>query len=132
MCTLMLRMDEYLSSNQKRTFQVSSSTLGLALLISNASVLAIGVILILRACFNTSEADFLDAGYVEGEDFDAGVLPSSTSSRFGSRGNTSSILTQVPPSSKQEDVPLTNLEMRSLAMELQQENKENNHEISGK
>ena len=46
-------------------FQVDSESLSYALLISNASVLVIGLILIGRACFNTSEGDFLDVGFDE-------------------------------------------------------------------
>jgi len=37
--------------------------LSYALLISNASVLLFGLILIGRACINTSEGDLLDAGF---------------------------------------------------------------------
>ena len=45
--------------------KIDRPALGYALLISNVSVLVIGVLLILRACFNTSEGDFLDAGFDE-------------------------------------------------------------------
>jgi len=62
-CTLLLRVNEHFSSKDRSSFQIDSTSLSYALLISNASVLVIGLILILRACFNTSEGDFLDAGF---------------------------------------------------------------------
>jgi len=62
-CTLLLRMNENFNSNGTGNMNIDSTSLSYALLISNASVLVIGVILILRACFNTSEGDFLDAGF---------------------------------------------------------------------
>jgi len=62
-CTLLLRMNERFSNEDRSAFQIDSESLSYALLISNASVLVFGVILILRACFNTSEGDFLDAGF---------------------------------------------------------------------
>jgi len=62
-CTLLLRVNERFSREDRQAFQIDSESLSYALLISNASVLVIGVILILRACFNTSEGDFLDAGF---------------------------------------------------------------------
>jgi len=65
-CTLLLRMNELFNKDQTSAFQIDSTSLSYALLISNASVLVVGVILILRACFNTSEGDFLDAGFDEG------------------------------------------------------------------
>lgn len=39
--------------------------LAVALAISNLSVLVVGVFLLLRSCFVTSEGDFLEAGFVE-------------------------------------------------------------------
>jgi len=62
-CTLMLRVNDNLSSSGKGTVNIDSDSLSYALLISNASVLLIGLILIGRACFNTSEGDFLDVGF---------------------------------------------------------------------
>jgi len=62
-CTLLLRMNENFNSNGTGNMNIDSTSLSYALLISNVSVLVIGVILILRACFNTSEGDFLDAGF---------------------------------------------------------------------
>jgi len=62
-CTLLLRVNENFSSDGSNNMSIGSDTLTLALLFSNASVLLIGVILILIACFNTSEGDFLDAGF---------------------------------------------------------------------
>jgi len=67
-CTLLLRVNEHFSSKDRSSFQIDSTSLSYALLISNASVLVVGVILILRACFNTSEGDFLDVGF--DEDYD--------------------------------------------------------------
>ena len=67
-CTLLLRVNENLSNEERDSFQIDATSLSYALLISNASVLVIGVILILRACFNTSEGDFLDAGFDEEQD----------------------------------------------------------------
>jgi len=67
-CTLLLRVNERFSNEDRQAFQVDSESLSYALLISNASVLLIGVILILRACFDSSEGNFLDAGF--DEDYD--------------------------------------------------------------
>jgi len=67
-CTLLLRVNENLSASERRNMKIDSESLSYALLISNASVLVFGVILILRACFNTSEGDFLDVGF--DEDYD--------------------------------------------------------------
>jgi len=58
-------MNENLSSQDQSSLQIDSESLSYALLISNVSVLVIGVILIGRACINTSEGDFLDAGFDE-------------------------------------------------------------------
>jgi len=54
-----------LTDRERESFQIDSTSLSYALLISNASVLVFGLILILRACFNTSEGDFLDVGFDE-------------------------------------------------------------------
>jgi len=62
-CTLLLRVNETLSQNERNNFRIDSESLSIALLASNASVLVVGVILIMRACCNTSEGDFLDAGF---------------------------------------------------------------------
>jgi len=62
-CTLLLRMNETMTDQERGEMQLHPESLSYALLISNASVLVIGVILVLRACFNTSEGDFLDAGF---------------------------------------------------------------------
>jgi len=64
-CTLLLRMNENLTDQERQSFHIDSTSLSYALLISNASVLLIGLILIGRACFNTSEGDFLDVGFDE-------------------------------------------------------------------
>jgi len=60
-------MNEYFTREDRESFKIDQEALSYALLISNASVLVIGVILILRACFNTSEGDFLDVGFNEME-----------------------------------------------------------------
>ena len=62
-CTLLLRMNETLTDEERSNFHIDSDSLSIALLISNVSVLVIGVILIGRACINTSEGDFLDVGF---------------------------------------------------------------------
>jgi len=64
-CTLLLRMMEYASSGSAGEAQVDSDSMSWALLISNASVILIGAILIGKSCFDTSERDFLDAGFDE-------------------------------------------------------------------
>ena len=62
-CTLLLRSDEEFNNQNRDSFQIDSTSLSYALLISNASVLLFGLILIGRACINTSEGDLLDAGF---------------------------------------------------------------------
>jgi len=61
----LLRMNENLSSEEKSRMNIDSNALSYALLISNVSVLLIGLILIGRAFCNTSEGDFLDVGFDE-------------------------------------------------------------------
>jgi len=58
-------MNQLFDQDQSKAFQIDSTSLGYALLISNVSVLLIGLILILRACINTSEGDMLDVGFDE-------------------------------------------------------------------
>jgi len=62
-------MNENFTKEERDKMNIDSTSLSYALLISNVSVLVIGVILILRACFNTSEGDFLDAGFDDNIDY---------------------------------------------------------------
>jgi len=65
-CTLLLRMNDLITTSEnKQSLQFSPESLSMALLISNASVLFFGLILIGRSCFNTSEGNFLDVGFDE-------------------------------------------------------------------
>ena len=64
MCTLLIRTNDLISTSaEKESFNITRSQLSMALLVSNASVLAIGVILILRSFFMVSERDFASLGY---------------------------------------------------------------------
>jgi len=64
-CTLLLRVNENLSNEEKDQMQFNTNSISTALVISNASVLLIGSIFVIKSCFNTSEADFLDVGFDE-------------------------------------------------------------------
>jgi len=78
-------MIENIKTTNISIFQIDSQSLSYALLISNASVLVVGLILILRACCNTSEGDFLDAGFdvdinsIQSEEKDDNAIGSSSS-----------------------------------------------------
>ena len=69
MCTLLLRVNSFLSEGDQSSFQLSTETLSFSLLISNLSVIGVGILLIFRSCFNTSEGDFLDTGFQFEEGF---------------------------------------------------------------
>jgi len=67
-CSLLIRMDEFSGDGESsQSLQFDSEQLGTALLISNLSVLVLGVILMAKACLTTSEGDFVDTGYVYNE-----------------------------------------------------------------
>merc|ERR1712072_931837 len=63
LCTLLLRMMESYTESEKDEMSVNAESIAWALLISNVSVIVFGSVFIIRACFNTSEGDFLDAGF---------------------------------------------------------------------
>jgi len=114
-CTLLLRMNERFSKEDREAFQIDQQTLAYALLISNASVLVIGLFLILRACFFTSEGDFLDSGFDDQYD-EHGREPSrndetgqiqfikskSTDSESGKKGEDDEFVFHTPRNQKQE------------------------------
>ena len=58
-------MNENLSEEEKHQMQFNTNSISTALVISNASVLLIGSLFVIRSCYNTSEADFLDVGLDE-------------------------------------------------------------------
>ena len=58
-------MNETFTKEERDKMNIDPESLSYALLISNVSVLLVGVVLIGRACFNTSEGDFLDVGFDE-------------------------------------------------------------------
>jgi len=66
-CALLLRMEELASKDEDGNLSYDNEQLGMALLISNVSVLAIGVLLMAKACMTTSEGDFVDTGFVYNE-----------------------------------------------------------------
>ena len=62
-------MAEYTEGTENESeLKFDAESLSVTLLISNVSVLALGAVFIIRACFNTSEGDFLDAGFGEKEE----------------------------------------------------------------
>jgi len=62
-----LRFEEIVSTDEEGNLAFRNEQLGMALMISNVSVLAIGVLLMIKACMTTSEGDFVDVGYVYNE-----------------------------------------------------------------
>ena len=58
-----MRMMENYTKQEKSQMAVDPDSISWALLISNMCVILIGASLILRSFFDTSEGDFLDAGF---------------------------------------------------------------------
>ena len=63
LCSLLLIVLDGYGKENEDEMKMNRESLSYALLISTASVLFIGSVLILRSCFNTSEGDFLDTGF---------------------------------------------------------------------
>jgi len=64
MCSLLIRVNDYVNSaDEKESFKLEETPLSYALLISNASVLIVGLVLVGKAFFSSSDRDYANMGF---------------------------------------------------------------------